>query len=339
MKKIVHIINAMEIGGVEVGVLSLLKSDNNYHVITVKGADKNFISSLSESEKIRLHVCNGFLHAIKKTYSLQPDIICSSLWRGHIVNLCTMFNLKKVQRVAFIHSTNYAHRVDFFINKLIECTVDKIFCDSKKTLEVVQQRSKTPSVVVPMNVTFNKQMLKQNNRDLSFVYIGRFSHSQKNLRDALKFIKLLKSKTTDSVKFTLFGRDDGDLSDILKYAKELQLESVVQYCGELNPVEVENKMSQFSFFLQTSLYEGMCITCFQAIKSGLIPVINPVGEMVQYTKAGMNSFYIKLDELEISVDDFYQEYINSGFERYSRGTLNNEKDYPVFSESFFNNIY
>ena len=172
----------MEIGGVEVGVLSLLKSDNNYHVITVKGADKNFISSLSESEKIRLHVCNGFLHSIEKTYSLQPDIICSSLWRGHIVNLCTMFNLKKVQRVAFIHSTNYAHRVDFFINKLIECTVDKIFCDSKKTLEVVQQRSKTPSVVVPMNVTFNKQMLKQNNRNLSFVYIDRFSHTKKNVK-------------------------------------------------------------------------------------------------------------------------------------------------------------
>ncbi|MGP9670045.1 ATP-grasp fold amidoligase family protein [Pseudoalteromonas sp. AOP31-A2-14] len=51
-------------------------------------------------------------------------------------------------------------RFDFFINKLIECTVDRIFCDSKKTLQVVQQRSKTPSVVVPMNVTFNKQVMK-----------------------------------------------------------------------------------------------------------------------------------------------------------------------------------
>lgn len=328
----------MEIGGVEVGVLSLLQSDENYYVVTVKGADSKFISALNDSEKSRLYICNGWVAATRKAVSLKADIICSSLWRAHLVNIFTMLIGKKIKRVAFIHSTTYAHKVDAFINQIIERTVDMIFCDSRKTHEVVMKRTLTPSVVVPMNITFSHNLEVRSERVLSFVYIGRFTHSQKNLKDALAFIKLLSDLTTESISFTLYGRNDSDLVDVLNHAKELEIDKIVKYCGELNPVEVESTMSLYSFFLQTSLYEGMCITCFQAIKSGLIPIVHPVGEISSYTKDGFNSMHLDLNDMNKSVKNFLEEYQSNCFSDYCIGSIYAEDKYPSFCGSFFYNI-
>ncbi|MCD4620159.1 hypothetical protein LOS10_11945, partial [Proteus mirabilis] len=46
--KIIHIIDSFRIGGVEIGILSLLNSNKDYKVITVNGCDIELYNSLSK---------------------------------------------------------------------------------------------------------------------------------------------------------------------------------------------------------------------------------------------------------------------------------------------------
>lgn len=160
MKKVVHIINAMQIGGVEVGVLSLLKSEINkeYCVITVKSCDVELYNSLTTEQQSRLFICNGYFNALLLLMRLKPNIIVSSLWRAHIVSLMFKIIKPKTKRVHFVHNARFAHFVDRIITRLSFDKANYVFCDSKQSQkwsnDVIGGNS---SVVVPMNVSFSKE--------------------------------------------------------------------------------------------------------------------------------------------------------------------------------------
>lgn len=339
MKNVIHIMNAMEVGGVEVGVLSLLKSnlDTNYRVLTVGGCNPDIYRSLTDDEKSRLYICNGYFKALWVLLKLKPKMVISSLWRAHFVSLLYKTIRPNTKRVHFIHSARFAHRVDEVITRVSLAVSYRVLCDSENTqrwlLHVVK---KSQSIVIPMNVSFSNQKKSISFTPINFVYVGRFC-KEKNLLKSLEFIKLL---TCNGIKcsYDLYGRDDGELGVLKSYVEKNKLSDFVEFHDSILPTDIEFEMRKYNYYLQSSLVEGMAISVFQAIKNGLLAVITPVGEIGNYTLNGFNAFYLDISNLKHSAEQFKLLIDSNDIEKFNPGEVMNEKNYPIFDKSFFSVI-
>jgi len=339
MKKIVHIINAMEIGGVEVGVLSLLKSklSAGYSVVTVKGCDEAIYNSLTESEKSRLYVSNGYFSVLRKLIKLKPSLVISSLWRAHFISVLYKFIAPKHKRIHFVHNAKFTHKIDEVITRLSIFMATHVFCDSKETQTWLKNTlSYNKSFTLPMNISFTNNVKPTTFLPLSFVFVGRFT-PQKNIFKSLDFIYELK-KLGKQVSFDLYGRDDGSLADLKKYVIELNISDVVTFHGSLLPTEIELEMQQYNYYLQTSLVEGMAISVFQSIKNGLFPVVTPVGEIKNYTQDGFNACHVDVQDIHKSIVKFANMISSDKNINLKSGKLINEDYYPRFDTTFFSLI-
>lgn len=339
MKKTVHIINAMEIGGVEVGVLSLLKShlSNGYNVVTVKGCDEAIYNSLTESERSRLHVCNGYFNALKKLIKLKPCIVISSLWRAHFISVLYKFIAPMHKRIHFVHSGRFAHKIDEVITRLSIYMATHVFCDSQQTqMWLKNTLSYNKSFTLPMNISFTSNVKPTALSPLSFVFVGRFT-PQKNIFKSLDFIHELKN-LGKQLSFDLYGRDDGSLADLKEYVIELNISDVVTFHDSLLPTEIEIEMQKYNFYLQTSLVEGMAISVFQSIKNGLFAVVTPVGEIKNYTRDYQNACYVDVDNIQETTQKFLDVVSQKNNDLLKVGLLVNKKDYPQFDELFFSTL-
>jgi glycosyltransferase involved in cell wall biosynthesis len=336
MKNVIHIMNAMEIGGVEVGVLSLLKSKLNtsYRVMTVGGCDLKIYDSLTVDEKSRLYICNGYFKALLLLIKLNPKVVVSSLWRAHFVSLLFKFLKPTTTRVHFLHNTGFAHVIDKVIGRISLFMSNFILCDSVQTQNWLYDLNlDKSSFVVPMNVSFSNVKKQAGFYPVNFVFVGRFC-KQKNLIKSLEFIKGLNDIGIIAT-FDLYGRDDGELQMLNQYVTNNELSNSVTFHNSLLPTSIECEMRQYNYYLQTSLKEGMAISVFQAIKNGLLPIVTAVGEIGKYTVDGFNAFYIDVDNLKSSTEKFKRLVNSKEIEKFNVGSVSNEDNYPVFDKSFF----
>lgn len=339
MKKSVHIINAMQIGGVEVGVLSLLKStiNSDYRVIAIKGCDEDLYQSLTFNEQSRLFICNGYWSVLLLLLSLKPKVIISSLWRAHLVSLIYKLIKPTVQRIHFVHNAGFSHKIDNLITRLSVFMADFIFCDSNKSKNWLKNICKSKyASVISMNVSFSSEKKEAYFHPINFVFVGRFCE-QKNLLKALEFVKKLNTNGLVST-FDLYGRDDGELKFLTDYVNNHNLSQLITFHEALLPTDIEREMRKYNYYLQTSLVEGMAISVYQALKNGLLPVVTPVGEIENYTENLVNSFYLDIDDIDGSAIKF-QQLIDSGeVKKLIVGSILNEKSYPNFDAAFFSKV-
>lgn len=166
-------------------------------------------------------------------------------------------------------------------------------------------------------------------RKIRFVFVGRYCE-QKNFDLAFRFLQQLKNNGIE-VEYDLFGRDDNYVNKIKKYIEKYELFCNVRIHESVDPSKVESLLTDYDFYLQTSSVEGMAISVFQSIRSGLIPVVTPVGEIAKYTKDGTNAFH--LDKCNITL--LASKFCATDFSNYSVGTVINREKYPVFHEAYF----
>lgn len=335
--KIIHIIDSFKIGGVEVGVLNLLYSHQDYIVLTVNGADYNFLSSLPTECRNRIIVCNNYFQAIKTLINLQPNIIVSSLWRAHLTSLLYKIIKKTVKRVHFAHSARFAHIVDRMVSKISIKYSITIYNDSQRTFEWIckYNKKKISSHIIPMNISFSTRKRIFNPKDLTFIYTGRLSKI-KRIDISILFIYELMKYRLDP-KFYIYGPDNGELENLKMLIKKLKLEKNVFICPSLHPLHVEEELRKNNFYLQTSSVEGMSISVFQSILNGLVPIITPVGEIPNYAKNNFNALYIDKDDISNTANKFYCLYLQS-FNNLSPGVIENIENYPPFSINYFSNL-
>lgn len=340
MIKTVHIINKLEIGGVEVGVISLLSNPNinNYKVVTIKGADQNIVDSLSNSQKSNLYICKSYWSAFFTLLKLRPTKIISSLWRSHFLSILYKLINPKTKKYHFIHNVRYAHVIDWFLTRLSITFSDYILCDSEKThLAFIGILSSKSCSVIPMSVTFsNGSKVDFNKHELRFVYVGRYA-VQKNIKKSIDFIFSLKKITPGKkILFDLFGRDDGCMNELKDYISSLGLDDCITLNHSILPFLVEENMRKYNYYLQTSTHEGMAISVFQSIINGLFPVVTSVGEISSYTRHKFNAFHLT-GESDKDAQDFFDLIFNSKL-NLNAGCLVNEDVYPVYSDAFISKV-
>lgn len=236
------------------------------------------------------------------------------------------------------HNSRYAHFIDRIITKvsLKFCTL--AFSDSEMTRDWARNHGCDKEIkIVPMNISFlpeniNVSPSKYHNiikRKIRFVFVGRYCE-QKNFDLAFEFLRKLKNNGIE-LEYDLYGRDDNYVDKIKDKIKKYALDRNVRIYESVDPSEVEILLNSYDFYLQTSSAEGMAISVFQSIRSGLIPVVTPVGEIASYTTNGKNAFYLDSCNIELLGNKFCE----TDFSKYSAGSVVNKDKYPIFHEIYF----
>lgn len=81
---------------------------------------------------------------------------------------------------------------------------------------------------------------------------------------------------------------------------ELRLCENVIFKGPMGREDIAVAASRASFYLQTSLVEGMAMSVVEAMQSGLVPVVTPVGEIAHYCLDQESAIFVDEDDATVA---------------------------------------
>ncbi len=99
-------------------------------------------------------------------------------------------------------------------------------------------------------------------------------------------------KTNPNASFYIFGSDDSELAQISKTIKACR---AVRIFGPVSINQIIELSASYDYYLQLSDFEGMAMSVVEAMQSGLIPIVTPVGEILNYIEDGSNGFIVELN--------------------------------------------
>lgn len=294
MKKILHFIFGLQIGGAESYLTSEFKSleKNQDKKLIILSQDENirnpFFANLYKEKPeifnfIPKYTKNPFKHIISLYNFLKSHpqdyvhIHANSFINPFPIIVCKLLGIKSIMHS---HNTNNAlggtigkviHKINrFLFNRFIDI---RISCGKDAGAWMFSDRN---FKIIPNSIDIDKYIFDLNKRDdvrkkygldNKITVMGMVSrlHPQKNHKRAIEIFKEYKKMDSTS-KLMIVG--DGDLKDeLVQYSKDLKLEKDIIYCGSQN--DTASYYSAFDILLFPSLYEGLSITAIEAQCSGL----------------------------------------------------------------------
>jgi glycosyltransferase involved in cell wall biosynthesis len=124
-------------------------------------------------------------------------------------------------------------------------------------------------------------------RDVDFLWIGRFSDEK---RPAL-FVEALARLRARGVEYTALMLGDGDRLDATRaLAAELGVADAVEFTGWVDdPLAYYHRTRAY---VLTSRREGVPLTLLEAMATGVVPVVPPVGSVPDVVADGRNGFVV-----------------------------------------------
>lgn len=317
----VHLVPYDAVGGVEVAAKSI--ADSTY--------DGFSFSRLYLADKQRNESENQpgvYFRALSRLLRLKPDLVIASLWRCCALVLIYKLLRPKAKVVTFLHLAHCVHFPDFIFNHLAMMISDEIWADSQTTLTArVPRRFRSKSKVISFLVERSDEVAPRQPLP-NFVFWGRL-HSQKGLGRAIRLFSQLQGMIP-SATFSVIGPDGGELSGLERQIREAGIKHV-QFVGSMDRAEIFELSQGYSFYLQTSVDEGMAMSVVEAMQLGLVPVVTPVGEIPRYCQDGHNAVLVHDDEGAVRsvlrlLDD-PEEY-----QRLSRNAVQTWQDKPLYRD-------
>ena len=302
--RFIHLLPSDCIGGVECAAKTTENIKNDKFLFSLFYISKN----KKKSKKLNLfhYIIDAFLSIIKIT-KYSPDVLIISLWKSCIVALFIKIFNPKVKLILFLHSSNL-NFIDYFFNNLIGIISFEIWADSEISLRNRMNSfifidklatKKIISFVLSKSSPLQFSAVKTN-----FIFWGRL-HPIKNIRKSIDIFNSIY-KVRKNSKFIIIGSDDGDYYNLKKHINYLKLENNVKIYNEMPFENIKKIASDASFFIQSSLSEGMAISVLEAMQLGLVPIVTNVGNIQKYCKNNFNSIIIdkliKRKILQISKD-------------------------------------
>lgn len=327
----VHVIPYDGIGGVESAARSLKPGLHDgilfsKYFISNKQyrADNEFDSAGSfESENDP----RAYLHAAAAIRKLRPGIVIASLWRSCMVAILLKFLSRDIQLVTFVHSAFDVHLADKFFNRLAMMLSSEVWVDSQATLQArVPKRLHNRAHIISFLIERHFEPVFQDPQP-NFVFWGRL-HGQKGLMNALELFSCIKA-TFPQAKYDIIGPDGGERKRLEQQIRRLGLETAVRLRGPMSRADIFNVAHRCSFYLQTSLQEGMAMSVMEAMQLGLVPIVAPVGEIGRYCQDGKNAILIyddaaatvgKIGEL-MTNRELYKSIARAGFDTWNTRPL------------------
>ena len=303
-KKLIYVLHDFKSGGVEVALLSAFKDLENsfvFRLIVLGFTDSEFIESLNKYQKNKI-ISFPFktiffpfymLKAIKYIFNFKPDILISSLWRSNLIGSISKKLNKKIIFVPFIHSTYFFHYFDKLFSGIALKLSDNVFVDSYASKRIIESRY-TNLYCEVISFVINKNKIELPNVKIKdrvkFLFIGRINWVKK-IPLAIKFVKDLQSHGYD-VQFDIYGPDDGDLKNVLNEIEKQNARKIINLKGHVSLKEKKDLFKNYNFYIQFSQYEGMAMSIVEAMQNGLVCIVNPVGEIPNYSYDMLSAIHI-----------------------------------------------
>ena len=290
MFRVVHLVPYDGIGGVEMAVRSM----GNLQEGNIDFKVDYIYKDLLQDEGITATYNPWLLFCSAWRISCQnPDLLLLSLWRSSFVGVLVKLLRPRIRLVTFIHSERDVHFLDYFCTRLSLSLSVGILADSVATVKGRLSLSQCSRSQVISFVTRRFSALPPGKVAPSFIFWGRVSQ-QKGLDRAVRIFAAVHELYPDA-RFLVIGPDGGALPAIQKQCELLGLADAVTFAGAASHEQIVDHAAQASFYLQTSLIEGMAMSVVEAMQLGLVPVVTPVGEIASYCEDGRNAVMVESD--------------------------------------------
>jgi glycosyltransferase involved in cell wall biosynthesis len=296
-------------GGVEVALISsipLLNCKYSLKIIVLGSIDPKMTSNLTDEEKkvfltydYPFYLYPVILPKIVRFVALfSPDILVFSLWRASLAALCIRPFCTKTKFYSFVHNTKFSHLFAIFFIRTATKKADIVLTDSVATSNYVIQQFKPNAEVrivsfltraTPATITRPAPSI---NEEVRFMFLGRISRV-KNLSCAIESIAYLRNMSIPAT-LDIYGRDDGSVPELVKLISKLNLQDYVHFKGEASENEKWELFKQYHFYIQLSLSEGMAMSVTEAMQNGLVCIVSPVGEIVNYATDMQSAIFIDI---------------------------------------------
>lgn len=305
--RIVHLVPADGIGGVETAARSMVAAVETAGRSTVAAGDESCHFSLLfiEPERSAAQGRSGIasllgdnLRAFRQVSALDPDVIICSLWRSVPLALLLRATRRKTRLAFFVHNDVAMHRLDAVLSRMAIRAADMVWGDSAATLaarRVPVERARVISFVTD-------RLVAPDSHDAAprFVSWGRLSR-QKGIDRSIRLVALLAERGLD-VRYDIYGPDGGERENLVALARDLGIGDRVRFLGPVERSALPGIAAQHRFFLQLSRSEGMCMAAVEAMQLGLVPVATAVGEMARYVRSDDTGISVDPDRLEAAAD-------------------------------------
>lgn len=290
-QKVIHLVPYDGVGGVESAARSMIGIEHAQIDFKV-----DYIYPPSSAINHRLSIFNLFypLYAAYRVISCKPNLLIVSLWRSCIVGLLIKLFCPRLKLVLFLHCPNHVHWLDRLATVLMSRLSDQVWADSKATLTHRLPDTSTEKGRVISFVNSHISVLGTKLVEPVFIFWGRL-HRQKGFDCALDIFASVHN-AYPSARFIIIGPDGGDFARIQAFVNERDLSTAVSFLGEMNFDEIARQARLASFYLQTSLLEGMAMSVVEAMQLGLVPVVKPVGEIGHYCRHDENALIVESKE-------------------------------------------
>jgi glycosyltransferase involved in cell wall biosynthesis len=220
--------------------------------------------------------------------------------------------------------------------KAISVIQDTAVADSYITKKYLEEFYKIKNInIVPYFFKFSRKWECKDFDPLciKIAYFGRISQ-RKGVDRSIKFCSLLKKEGVNFI-FDIYG--DGPFELYREKIKKSGLENVVNIKDKLPLHRVSEYMNRYDFLLQLSNHEGMALAVVEAMSSGLVPIVTPVGEIKRYTRDGVNAIWLdaNFDNNLPALVEKIKEIINNptNYHRISSSVAGTFINYKKYSES------
>lgn len=349
--KLLYITHAIQIGGVEVALMSAIPTLYNQYdltVIVLGKIDEKMTTHLNPGQKKCLHSFDYPLSkyplAVIKVQSfirkLRPDVMITSLWRASMMGVIAKKLNPDIKFISFVHSSTFFHRLDKYFTTSALRNSDHIFTDSSASSDFISTNFAPKSDISVISFFTQRSPLQRMNPPLTekavrFMFLGRLSQV-KNLNLAVETIAYLRGKGIDA-HLNLYGRDEGIWSGLSGQITSANLQGVIKYRGELHLEQKAEAFQEHHFLIQLSSNEGMAMSVAEAMQNGLVCFVTPVGEIRHYAEDTQTALFADIwnkDEWARSLEklaDCARDPLT--YQQISQNSYNHFRSVQLYSDS------
>lgn len=300
--KVVHLIPFDGVGGVEVAARSLpsgLSCGLAIHKLYLANRQSLPRGVFDHSGPYRSeNDLRNFAYSLNWLHRQKPRLLIASLWRSYLITVIYKLLHPNCYVVCFLHCNRAVHWLDRILAWLVMALACEIWTDSRATFSLrIPRQWKAKGRVISF-VLQNLKPVSSSRVVPEFLFWGRLA-AEKNLDLALNIIALLKTRIPD-VNFKVIGPDSGQRPHLERLACNLKLHHNVTFLGRQSHEDILRLAVSGSFYLQSSLFEGVAISVIEAMQLGLVPIVTPVGEISNYCRDDYNSLIIDSLDLELT---------------------------------------
>lgn len=292
----VHIVPYDGVGGVEAAARTLEDGDHEGLVFKKHYLVASHAATSARWKAYRLPENQPwtYVSSTRKLLMLKPDLVIASLWRSCLPLLAVRLLRPRTCAVTFLHSAMDVHWVDRIVNRLAMVLSDEIWADSQSTLDArvpgfLRRRARVISLRLDAP---QRRTVTQATPD--FLFWGRL-HWQKGLMQAMHIFALIHKEFANA-RFHVIGPNAGEQQRLAQEAAALGIQDAIQFLGPMGRTDIFNYARRHgSFYLQTSVQEGMAISVVEAMQLGIVPIVTPAGEIGSYCQDDVNAILVRSD--------------------------------------------